>query len=220
MGDTKTADDTGADGGTGTGDGGGTNDTTDTTQTGDKGTQTGGNGTDGTSGTDGAADTVSRADFEALSNRMKAADRRATAAENKVKASEDKDKTELELAKEAAKKAEGDLNSAKADIRSTKLMNAFLANNGTAWHDVGDAFKLLMENHAGGVDIDDQGKVTGMDAAIKSLAKSKAYLVKTGTSEATGTAQNGSRKGDDEKNKLDRAKMAARFPAAFNGQHL
>ncbi len=214
MGDTQDNNGTGGDGGTGTGGDGGTTGTTDTTKTGDTGTQDGGNGTDST----GTTDAVSRADYDALMKRMQAADRRAQTEENARKALEDKDKSEAELAKQRAAEAEAKVVAMAQDRKNDKLLNAFLSDTTTSWHDSTDAFNLLRSSFMDGVEVDDDGNVTGLGPAIKKLAKDKAYLVKpAGTSEATGNAQNGTRKGADGKDKTDKEAMARRFPSAYHG---
>ena len=214
MGDTQDNNGTGGDGGTGTGTDGGNTDTTDTAKTGDTGNQGDGNGTDST----GTASTVSQADYDALMRRMQAADRRAAAAEKKQKEVDDKDKTEAEKAKEEAAEAKAETERLKADRKNDKLLNAFLSDSSTPWHNSADAFELLRTRYMDGVEVDDDGVVTGLGPAIKKLAKEKGYLVKpAGTSEATGNAQNGNRKGEDSQNRTDKEKMGRRFPAAYNG---
>lgn len=213
MGDTQDNNGTGGDGGTGTGDNGGSTGTADTTKTGDTGTQGTGNGTDST----GTADAVSRADYDALMKRMQAADRRAQAEENARKALEDKDKSEAELAKQRAAEAETKLAEMAQDRKNDKLLNAFLSDTSVGWHNSTDAFNLLRTSFMDGVEVDDAGVVTGLGPAIKKLAKDREYLVKpAGTSEATGNAQNGNRKGSDGKDtQKDKEEMQKRFPAAF-----
>lgn len=193
---------------TGTGATGGDDSTTDNTQTAD----TGAEGTESTSG----AGTVSLAEFEQLKRRMIAADRRATTAENAVKKAQDAEKSELQLAKDEAEKARQDAAALKTDIHNTKLLNAFLSDSTNSWHDASDAFTLLQSSFMDGVEVDDQGKVIGMDTAIKALAKKKPHLIKaaTSTSEATGSAHSSNRKGEEQQ--ADRKALQARFPAAFN----
>lgn len=93
----------------------------------------------------------------------------------RLKAIEDKDKSELErtageldeLKKSAAERDEA--------IRDLRLENAFLASNKFTWHDPADALKLADLSE---VEIDDDGRVTGLDKALEKLAKAKPHLVK------------------------------------------
>jgi hypothetical protein len=70
------------------------------------------------------------------------------------------------------------------------------------------------------VEIDEDGKVTGMEAAIKDVVKRKPHFVKSqkekdnasnGAPAANG-ALNGTRKGDEKQNQATRTALAKRFP--------
>jgi hypothetical protein len=157
---------------------------------------------------------VSKTDYDALFKRMQAADRRATEAEKKNQETADKDLSEAEKAKKAAAKEKEDREAAQTALRIERIQNAFLRSDVT-WHDAEDAFAILMRDHGSEVDIDDNGKVTGMDVAVKSLAKKKSHLVKTtADGGSTGGDHNGKRKG--EQNDTGKEQRAARFPAAYN----
>jgi hypothetical protein len=80
----------------------------------------------------------------------------------------------------------------KTDIRNTKLLNAFLSDTSNTWHDASDAFTLLQSSFMDGVEVDDQSKVIGMDAAINQRGKGK---VPNGCS-TTGPARRVGRKGE------------------------
>lgn len=167
--------------------------------------------------TEGAsqADTVSLDEFEQLKKRMQAADQRASKAEqelNEKKRAEQDEVTNLKQDLEAAQKTIGKLQEL---IDKTALENAFLSNNKHTWHDPSDALALLDRE---GVEVKD-GTVTGLGPAIEKLAKAKPHLLKSETdsgngnsSEASGSANNGQRKGS-KKQVADRAAMAKRFPA-------
>jgi tRNA G26 N,N-dimethylase Trm1 len=90
-----------------------------------------------------------------------------------------------------------------------------LSSKDVTWHDVTDAFTMLKNNYMDGVDVDSNGKVTGIDPAVKKLAKEKAYLVKVATdnSDSTGAAHNGQRKGDQKD--TSKEQRMSRFPAAY-----
>lgn len=199
----------------------------------DKGTENAQGGDTSTKGSEGASGaqgtnegeqnkapegTVSLAEYEAIKERMRGADRAKAEAEQKLKEIERKDQSELE-------KSQGDLADAQKQIESLQvrvtqmaLQNAFLTDNKYSWHDPADALALLEKD---GLEIDaETGKVTGLRAAIDKLAQKKKHLLKSetgsgkdgeGSSEASGSATNGRRKGDgDGRDKKDYSK---RFPA-------
>lgn len=158
---------------------------------------------------------VSKTDFDRLFTRMQAADRAKTAAEAKLREKEqaelsdlDRTKSQLEDEKKAREEAEGNL-------RRMVIENAFHRENRYSWHDVGDALAAL---DLSGVEIDDDGKVTGMAAAIKKVAKDKPHFVKSKEEgegsgpPAANDATNGRRKGESSET-LDRKKLVSRFPA-------
>jgi hypothetical protein len=158
-------------------------------------------------------DTISRAEYTALMNRMKAADKRATTAENRLKKIDEANLSDVEKAQQAAAEAAERVAKAEESLKNERIKNAFLAENSVTWHNSNDAFSMLNKE---GLEITEDGKVTGMKEAIKSLAKDKAYLVKpTQTTEATGSEHNGRRKGD-QNNDGDKSARARRFPAAYN----
>lgn len=185
-------------------------------------TNKGDQGASGATGTgegdknDAPEGSVSLAEYEALKERMRGADKAKSDAETKLREIERKDQTELQKAQgdlEDAKKA----NAALADkVNEMALTNAFLTNNKYTWHDPADALALLNRE---GVEISEDGKVTGLGPAIDKLAKSKKHLLKSETddtgdggdsSAASGSATNGRRKGEDKNDKKD---YSRRFPA-------
>lgn len=186
---------------------------TQTTQQNAEGTQSTSDGTTTTS-TD-SAKTYSAEEYEQLKSRMAAADRRADAEAAKVKKFENANKSDLERAQAEAAEAKQKADALAGQLKNAALQNAFLGNTSVTWQDPTDAFALLQQHFMEGVEVDEAGKVTGMDNAVKLLAKNKAYLVKpAAASEATGTAQNGQRKGEKE-NGID-AGLKSRFPSVFN----
>lgn len=173
-----------------------------------------GDGTD-----DGSKATVSKSDFDKLFARMQAADRAKNLAETALREKEkaemsDLDRTKAELEDERKKAEE-----AAAQVKTMMVENAFHRENKFAWHDVSDAIAAL---DLSGVEVTEDGKVTGMAAAIKDVAKRKPHYVKSkqeGSEEGDGDGppaanghNNGRRKGDKGE-ALDRAKLAQRFPA-------
>lgn len=159
-------------------------------------------------------DVVTREEFDGLFKRMQAADQAKSKAENELNEIKRKDQTELERAKGDLENITAERDDLKKQLNDTRLENAFLSNNKHTWHDPGDAMHLL---DMSGVVIGDDGKVSGLDSAIDSLAKKKPHLIKpvddgegsnrdSGTS---GTANNGSRKGSAG----TKPDMSSRFPA-------
>jgi hypothetical protein len=101
-----------------------------------------------------------------MRERMRAADRRASTAEARVKELEPA-ATELEgLKKQVAKQTE--------TIKSLRLDNAFLTSD-IEWVDPDAALRLADLSE---VEITEDGKVKGLEDALKALAEKKPYLVK------------------------------------------
>lgn len=160
-------------------------------------------------------DMVSRDELMKLDARMRAADKRATEAENKLKEIERKDQSELERAQGDLQEAQQTISTLTEQLNAMALQNAFLSDNKHSWVDPSDALKLLdME----GVEVKD-GKVSGLAPAIEKLAKAKPHLLKPeagksgdgSSSGASGSANNGKRKGDD--SKAGKPNYKSRFPA-------
>lgn len=203
------------------------NDMAEEEQSGDEGTEdenqegTADDGTENDSADDdnsGTGETVSRTDFDKLFARMQAADRAKTTAEKALREREQKDMSEVDRLKaqleDATSRADGSDDRLKAMI----IENAFHRDNTVTWHDVSDAIAAL---DLSGVEVGEDGKVKGMAAAIKDVAKRKPHYVKTSSDkdEGEGTTQpaangasNGRRKGEKGET-FDRQKMVNRFPA-------
>jgi len=167
--------------------------------------------------------TYTEEDYKNLDARMRAADQNRSKtqkaleeAQAKLDEIEKSKLSELEKATkerdELAKKAE-----ALADrVKQQALENAFLAAKGVDWADAEDAYTVLQKKFMDGVEVDEDGKVTGMAEAVKAMVKQKPHLVKstdgvvTPSSEATGQTPV-KRKG--EKPTADRESLRKRFPA-------
>jgi hypothetical protein len=184
--------------------GGDTPGTNDGSASGDPGTGEGASGT---------GDVVTRAEFDALMQRMQGADRAKAAAEAKLRDIERKDQSELEKATTDLAESQKEIERLTDILNRKTLENAFLTYGKYTWHDAGDAMRLLdME----GVELKD-GSVTGLEPAIDKLAKAKPHLIKkddegsgNGSHEASGSASNGRRKGEGRDDKKD---YSSRFPA-------
>lgn len=156
-------------------------------------------------------DTITRAEYDALMSRMKAADKRASAAEKKAKDYEDKDKDELTKATERATELEAATKAQEEVIANLRFANAFALSPKYTWHDPSLVLTELRKRDD--VSIDEDGVVQGLDKALDDIAKKKPFLVKTEQEvpdEASGAPANGRR---TNKGALDDAALAKRFPA-------
>lgn len=158
-------------------------------------------------------------ELERARARMKAADRRAAEAERKLREKDDAGKPELEIAQRRVTELEETTTQQDATLRELRIQNAFLMSNTVTWHDPSDALRELA--NMDGVDIDDDGKVTGVKDAIAKLAKRKPHWVKAAkesddedkdsSTEASGSKMHGKRKG--EKDVPTREALVPNYPA-------
>lgn len=161
------------------------------------------------------AETVSKEEYDRLHNRMTAADKRSSDLQKKIAEFENAGKTEserLQQERDDALRARDDAATATRDLR---IQTAFLSIDGVEWHNKSDALKMLLADYMDKIDIDDNGKVTGVDAAVKAMAKEKSYLVKTEPVSSAGDQMNGQRKGDQggKDKKTREAELRKRLPA-------
>lgn len=145
--------------------------TTTAGSTGENGTQS------GTGETQASNPDLERSQAEAASlrDRMKAADARAARFEAELKQLKEKDMP-------AAEKLQRDFQAAQEQVATLQTTNqklalqvAFLSDNTYTWHNPERALKLVDLDQ---VEIDADGKVTGLKDALKALATSDPYLVK------------------------------------------
>ena len=124
-------------------------------------------------------DKVSRAAYEKLRKRMQAADKAKAAAEKALREAQraGQDGNQIEQIQSDLEEANNALQSEREANKSLRLQVAFLLNNTHDWHDPADAMDIVMRSED--IDIDDDGEVTGMDLAIKALAKKKPWMIKT-----------------------------------------
>lgn len=157
---------------------------------------------------------VTREEFDAVFKRMQAADQRASKAEQELNEKKRAEQDELTNTKQDLEKATARVGELEKLIERSALENAFLTYGKFTWHDPADALALLDRE---GVEVKD-GKVTGLGPAIEKLAKAKSHLLKSetdggngnGSSGASGSANNGTRKGSQKANTTD---YSSRFPA-------
>lgn len=160
--------------------------------------------------------------YDKTLKRMQAADQRSSRLEKELadlkKAGVDSKDVDAKL-REENEKLTPKVEKLTKDNNELRLQVAFLSANEINWVDPQVALKLV---DLSDVDIDDEtGKVDtrALKAALKDLARSKKYLVKSAAkneddsddSGASGGKMNGKRKGD--KGTPDRAALAKRFPA-------
>lgn len=122
----------------------------------------------------GDAKTVSQADFDALTNRLRAADQKREEAQKALKELVEKDlPAQQKLQKELAE-ANAERDKLREDLRKTRMENAFLNDNTFKWKNPKTALKLADLSK---VEIDEDGTVRNLSAALEALAKSDPYLL-------------------------------------------
>lgn len=139
------------------------------------------NGTGTQSGTDssaGTTNTVSREEYEAIQNRMRAADKRAADFEKKFTEAERAKMDETERTKVELTEARAEVEKQKALNRKLSLDLAFISDNTYKWKDADSALKLA---DLSGVEIGEDGTVKGLKEALKTLADTKKFLLEDET---------------------------------------
>jgi hypothetical protein len=186
-------------------------------------------GDDGDGSDDSNKDTISKAEFEALRKRMKAADKRAALAEKKVKEAEDAKKDDLTRASDELTTAQDRIKELEQSLQSLRLSNTFLTANKHSWHDPDDALDVAQrKGYLEDVVDEESGEVDkkALGAALDRLAKDKPYLVKPKSGKDAdddkdtkqqpsghgGPKRSGNNKDEDAK----RAERRKRFPVLQN----
>lgn len=95
-------------------------------------------------------------------------------AQVRLKEIDDADKSETERLSSKIDEQEKRIAALVDANKELSIKNAFLADKKHAWRNPDSALKLL---DLGEVEIDDDGKITGLDKAIKKLADSDSYLL-------------------------------------------
>lgn len=191
----------------------GTEDTTgtgSTGSTGSDGTQSGTN--QGKDSTDSSAANEWEDKLKQQQARTQAADKRAAEAEAKLKQLLDKDLPEVEKLKRDYSDAQKQVESLTETNRNLALQVAFLTDNTYSWHNPERALKLV---NLEGVEIDADGRVTGLKDALKALAASDPYLIKSNGETDQGSRQGSTPPGNNGNaggGKPDRKALAKRFP--------
>lgn len=201
-------------------------------QSGAEGTQSGAGDTTGQSGSTGTgttgegtqsgAGTTTPTEVERLNaelskqrERTQAADKRAAEHEAALKQLRDKDLPEQQKLTRDLQEAQKTVENLKKTNGDLALQVAFLKDNTYAWHSPERALKLVDLTQ---VEIGADGAVSGLKDALKALATSDPYLVKTeaGQSQEQQNVPGGTAPGNNGGTgggKPDPKKLAARFPA-------
>lgn len=181
----------------------------------------GGQGSGEGEGGQGGKTTYTADEYEALKNRMQAADRRASTAEQKIKEAEDAKKGDLEKAQDKVKEHETTISTLTSQNADLRLQIAFLTSNDVTWHEGEAALKFAQSNgYLDGV-VQEDGTIdkASLKSALKKLATEKKYLVKSASDDGDGGSGNGSSGGNvgtGNKNGMkpeDEAALRRKFPA-------
>lgn len=154
--------------------------------------------------------------------RRKEAETRAEKAERELAELKAKDTPEQERIVKENETLKSENETLQQTIRDRTLENAFLKDNTYSWHNPGRALSLADLSN---VEIDDDGKVHGLKAALDALAKSDSYLIKNEESKdksdkddddkvSTGDPKNQSRKEKSKSSAETRQKaLHEKYPA-------
>ena len=115
--------------------------------------------------------------------------------------------SEVEKAKKLAADAEAKAQAAEERLRTAMVRNAVVvAASKLNFHDPEDAFRLA---DLGDAQVGDDGKVTGVEDALKALAKAKPHLVKTAGTTGSLNSTEGGRQTRPSADEVVRQKRAA-----------
>jgi len=129
----------------------------------------------GGEGSNGKGETISRADYDALMRRMKAADKRASAAEKKVKQKEREEQSELERSQSERDEYKSDAETFAAENRNLMAQVSFLKQKDFKFKNPAAALKLadLSDVFTDDGEIDDNA----MKDALKQVADENPYML-------------------------------------------
>jgi Phage minor structural protein GP20 len=158
------------------------------------------------------------AEAETFRKRMSAADQRAAKLEDELKQLRDKDLPEAEKLQRDFAAAQEQVKSLQTANTQLALENAFLKDNTYTWHNADRALRLVNLDQ---VEVRADGTVTGLKEALKALATSDPYLVKTepDTKEETPAGTAPGNNGGTGTKTTTTAKMASRLPALRTRAH-
>jgi hypothetical protein len=153
-----------------------------------------------------------RAEAESFQARMKAADQRAARFEQELKQLRDKDLPEAQKLQRDFQEAQDQNVKLQETNRSLALKVAFLSDNTYSWHNPERALKLVDLDQ---LEIDADGKVSGLKDALKALATSDPYLVKQEVTTEVNKTPPGTAPGNNGANGTGKPKtsqLTSRFP--------
>jgi hypothetical protein len=161
---------------------------------------------DATGGDKDKDEPVSKAEYDKLLRRMKAADQRASKAEKAQQDRERKEKSDLENAQSDLQERDTRIAELQSELSALKLNNAFLAANTISWHNPGAALKLAQSDGYMDDVVGDDGTVDekALKSALQKLAKDHQYLVKKGGDDGSGSGSSGDSAGGRNRNKDDK----------------
>lgn len=125
--------------------------------------------------------TVSQAEYNRLKARLQAADQNREKAQQELRQLKDKDLPELDKLKRELEEKTAAVEALTTKVREQAIDSAFFNANKHTWHDPRAARKLL---DMSGVDVAEDGTVSGMEAAVAALAKANPWMLKTDTAGA------------------------------------
>jgi hypothetical protein len=162
---------------------------------------------------------VSREEYEALKRRMQQADRNFAAARKKL---DDAEKAKLdaqtraERERDEARKTADDL---AEQVQQYQIRVKFLGFNKYEWHDPETALALVDLSE---VEISEDGKVSGLDTAMKRLANSKPFLLKPKDEQGQPKNKSGETPSGGSKSKSDQASsresLERKYPGLVRGR--
>ena len=159
--------------------------------------------------------TGSQEEYDRLKARLQAADQNRAKTEAELRQLRDKDIPEIQKLQRDLQEITTRADQAEQALKQTRLENAFYTDNKYQWKNPKTALKLADLSK---VEIEEDGRVTGLTAALDALAKSDPYLLQEadsgnddkdkgkGSTGALGT-------GGQNSPPTAKSQMAVRFPA-------
>jgi hypothetical protein len=128
-----------------------------------------------------------QAELDAALRRMQAADQNNAKSQAELKKLQDAQLSEQEKMKRDLAEAQQKLAEREAAIQQERIKNAFVTDNTYDWHNPTAALKLA---DLSGVEIKDDGSVTGLKDALKAIADANPWMIKpkTGSTPPPGDA--------------------------------
>lgn len=116
-----------------------------------------------------------QAELDAALRRMQAADQNNSKTQAELKKLQDAQLSEADKTKRDLEQAQAEQARLKEELKQTRIQNAFVTDNTYQWHDPRAALKLA---DLSSVEIKDDGTVTGLKDALKSVADANPWMLK------------------------------------------